>query len=171
MNRLDLDALNAMPAQDFVAALGGVFEHSPWVAEAVVDRRPFADTAALHAGMCDAVAQAGRDRQLELIRAHPELAGRAAIAGELTEASRGEQAGAGLDRCTPAEYAELHALNDAYRTRFGFPFILAVRGHTRHSIIASLRQRLANPRQDEIDTALQQIERIAALRLTDMLGD
>jgi 2-oxo-4-hydroxy-4-carboxy-5-ureidoimidazoline decarboxylase len=171
MSLLSLAELNMLAADEFVDRLGGVFEHSPWLAEAVADQRPFASVEALHAAMCAALAAVGAPRQLELIRAHPELAGRAAIAGTLTAASREEQAGAGLDACSAEEFAELHALNTAYRQRFELPFILAVRGHSRHSIIASMRARLGNSREAEIAEALRQIERIAALRLADIVNE
>ena len=168
---MTLDELNGLDAAAFVAALAHVFEHSPWVAQAVAAQRPFASVAALHAAMCTAVAEADAARQLALIRAHPQLAGRAAIAGELTEDSRKEQTGAGLDRCTPDEYARLTALNAAYDARFGFPFILAVRGHTRGSIIANLAARLDNPPAAEHAEALAQIGRIALFRLGDLLQE
>jgi 2-oxo-4-hydroxy-4-carboxy-5-ureidoimidazoline decarboxylase len=119
--------------------------------------------------MCAVLAAADAEAQLALIRAHPELAGRAAIRGELTEASTREQRGAGLDQCSAEEYAELTRLNAEYNARFGFPFILAVRGHTRSSILANMAQRIANERAVEIATALTQIERIAALRLADLI--
>jgi len=167
---MNLDRLNGLSAGEFTATLGGIFEHSPWVAERSAAARPFADVDALHRAMCRVVATAGEAEQLALIRAHPELAGRAAIRGELTAASRSEQAGAGLDQCSADEYAELQALNSAYNERFGFPFILAVRGHTRHSIIAAMRARLDNARDAEIAEALRQIERIARFRLDDMFG-
>lgn len=166
---ITLAALNEMPGEAFVATLAGIFEHSPWVPERVAARRPFASVAALHAAMCDAVARASRDEQLALIRAHPQLAGKAAMRGELTESSRSEQRGAGLDQCSAEEYTQLHALNDAYEQRFGFPFILAVRGHTRSSILANLAARLDHSREAELAEALRQIERIAALRLADMI--
>lgn len=169
MNPISLAELNALPVDAFVERLGGVFEHSPWVAAGVAEARPFTSVEALHRAMAAVVAAAGRDAQLALIRAHPELAGRAAIAGELTAASTQEQQGAGLDRCTPAEFAELQALNAAYRERFGFPFIIAVRGHSRQSIIASLRTRLAHEAEREFAEALAQIERIAELRLAAMI--
>lgn len=170
MSTLTLAALNALPPEAFVERLGGVFEHSPWVAAGVIDARPFGSVAALHSAMCAVVAGAGRDAQLALIRAHPELAGRAAIAGELTIASTREQQGAGLDRCSPEEFAELNALNTAYRERFGFPFIIAVRGHSRQSIIASLRTRLGHAPEQEFAEALRQIERIAEFRLAAMIA-
>ena len=164
-----LAALNEMPADAFVATLAGVFEHSPWVPERAAARRPFTSLGALHAAMCDVVASAGEDEQLRLIRAHPQLAGRAAMRGELTESSRSEQSGAGLDQCSAEEYTQLHALNASYEQRFGFPFILAVRGHTRSSILANMASRLDHTLEQELAEALRQIERIAALRLGDMI--
>ena len=168
--RMTLEQLNALDRTAFVQALGGIYEHSPWVAEAAWPRRPYASLAALHAAMDAAVAAAGSEAQLALIRAHPELAGKAAIRGELTEASTREQRGAGLDQCSAAEYARLTALNAAYRERFGFPFIVAVRGHTRQSIIDAMAQRLQHALAAEIAEALRQVGRIAALRLADLLG-
>jgi 2-oxo-4-hydroxy-4-carboxy-5-ureidoimidazoline decarboxylase len=153
----------------FVAHFGGVFEHSRWVADGAWAARPFASIDALHAAMCEVVARAGRERQLALIRAHPELAGKAAVRGELTQASTREQRGAGLDQCSPEEYARLTELNAAYTARFGFPFILAVRGHTRQSIIDNMAARLGNGHDAEQAEALRQIERIAAFRLADMI--
>lgn len=165
-----MDDLNQASAADFVAALGGIYEHSPWVAEAVYAQRPFAHVDALAQVMAAVVAHASHTAQLNLIRAHPQLAGKAAIAGELTVASQGEQRGAGLDRCTPEEFAELSQLNARYQERFGFPFILAVTGHTRSSVIASLRTRLSNTPELEYAEALRQIDRIARIRLDALLG-
>ena len=167
---MTLAELNATTHARFAEALGGVFEHSPWIAEAAWAQRPFATIEALHAAMCAVVATAGAARQLALIHAHPQLAGRAAVRGELTEASTREQRGAGLDQCSPEEYRRLHELNAAYQARFGFPFILAVRGHTRASILDAMAQRLDNGREAEIDEALRQIERIAQFRLADMIS-
>ena len=166
---MTLSQLNALGREHFVAALAAIFEHSPWVAEAVADERPFASVDALHAAMCAVVDRADADAQLALIRAHPQLAGRAAIAGELTADSRKEQTGAGLDRCTPDEFARLTRLNAAYDSRFGFPFILAVRGHSRASIIDNMAQRLPREREAELAEALAQIARIARFRLNDLL--
>ena len=168
---MKLAALNAADGADFVAALAGIFEHSPWVAERVLSQRPFVSVHDLHAAMCAAVQAEGPAAQLALIRAHPQLAGRAAIAGELTESSRGEQQGAGLDRCTPDEFAEITRLNGAYFERFGFPFILAVKGHTRQSILAAMRARVGARPEAEFAEALRQIERIAAFRLAAMMDD
>src|ERR1700738_3882685 len=119
---IPLTQLNALSAPDFVAALATIFEHSPWVPERVAAARPFASGVALHQAMCDAVMQADESLQLALIRAHPELAGRAAIRGDLTSASINEQKGAGLSACTPLAYQRLQSLNAAYRGRFDFPF-------------------------------------------------
>ena len=162
------DQLTRLSSGDFVAQLGSIFEHSPWVAEAVVGQRPFLTVDALHAAMCQAVRQADIEAQLALIRAHPELAGKAAIRGELTDASSKEQHAAGLDQCSPEEYAELTALNRAYHERQGFPFILAVKGLAPSSVLAAMRERLDSPRETEIATCLAQIERIARLRLEAM---
>jgi OHCU decarboxylase len=164
-----LDELNALPADEFVARLGGIFEHSPWVAEAVVAARPFASVGQLHAAMCGAVASAPVERQLALVRAHPELAGRAAIRDELTDASRREQSGAGLDQCSAQEFAQIGQLNAAYNGRFGFPFVVAVRGLTRGDIIDAMAVRLGNTPEEELAEALRQIERIAGFRLGDLL--
>lgn len=166
---MTLDRLNRTDPDAFVAALGGIFEHSPWVAEQVVAHRPFASIEALHAAMCAAVAAAGRERQMALIRAHPQLAGKAAIRGELTESSTNEQRGAGLDQCSPEQFAEITRLNADYDARFGFPFILAVKGHTRDSIIANMRARIGHDRDAEIAEALKQIERIARFRLDALI--
>ena len=166
---MTLDQLNRFSQAEFTAALGGIFEHSPWIPEATWPRRPFASVDALHAALCATLAAADLDAKLALIRAHPELAGKLAIRGELTDASTREQAGAGLNLCSPEEFARLTELNSAYNTRFGFPFILAVRGHDRSSIIANMAQRIDNERAVEIATALAQIERIAGFRLRDLV--
>jgi 2-oxo-4-hydroxy-4-carboxy-5-ureidoimidazoline decarboxylase len=163
------DQLNTMPADAFVTVLAGIFEHSPWVAEAVASQRPFASIDALHASMSRAVETAGEDRQLALVNAHPELAGKAAVRGELTAESTREQSGAGLDLCTQEEFDRLQALNAAYREKFGFPFILAVRGYDRHGIIANFEERVRHERAEELRTSLDQIYRIARFRLEDLI--
>jgi 2-oxo-4-hydroxy-4-carboxy-5-ureidoimidazoline decarboxylase len=164
-----LDQLNRLGRAEFVAALGGVFEGSPWVAEAAFERRPFASVAALHEAMTRAVRAAPRDAQLALLRAHPDLAGRAAGAGALTAASAAEQASAGLDRLAGAEAERFARLNAAYRERFGFPFIVAVRGQTRAGILAAFERRLAQPVAREIETALGEVVEIARLRLLERI--
>jgi 2-oxo-4-hydroxy-4-carboxy-5-ureidoimidazoline decarboxylase len=170
MNRKQsLSELNDMDVTAFVQLLGGVFEHSPWVAKGVVSQRPFATLAQLHAAMVAVIEGAGLPAQLRLIRAHPELAGKAALRGELTAESTREQSGAGLDQCSPEEFAALQRLNAEYKAKFDFPFIVAVRGHARQSIIALLGQRLANSVEVERTECLQQIYRIGLLRLQDLL--
>jgi OHCU decarboxylase len=161
--------LSAMGEEEFAAALGGVFEHSPWVARAAWRRRPFASVGDLHRALDAALREAPRERQVALIRAHPDLAGRAARAGELTDESTREQAGAGLDRLTAAELRALERLNTGYRERFGFPLVVCVREHTKASILAWGEQRLARERDVEIATALGEIAKIARLRLDDLV--
>src|SRR6267378_1185813 len=152
-----LQQLNALPAHDFVAALATIFEHTPWVPERVAASRPFASGAALHQSMCDAVMQADEAQQLALIRAHPELAGRAAIRGDLTAASSSEQRDAGLASCTREQYDLLQSLNAAYGSRFTFPFVLAVKGHTPESVIATLQERVTHEPAVERNVALSEI--------------
>jgi allantoate deiminase/N-carbamoyl-L-amino-acid hydrolase len=168
---IGLQELNALAAPEFVVALAAVFEHSPWVPERVAARRPFASGCALHQAMSEAVLEAPAAMQLALIRAHPELAGRAAIRGELTAESSREQQGAGLSACTPDEYARLHALNAEYGSRFGFPFVLAVKGHTPQSVIAALARRVTHDHDTELSVALREICRIARFRLTDLVEE
>lgn len=167
---MTLAELNAMDRRGFVAALGGVFEHSPWIAERTFDARPFASVDALHAAMVGAMHSASRDEKLALVRAHPELAGRAMIRNELTPDSSKEQSGAGLTRCTPEEYARLVDLNARYNATFGFPFILAVKGYDRAGVIAEFARRVERDAASEFGEALAQIERITRFRLDAMLG-
>jgi len=160
-------ALNAADRATFVAAVGFAFEDSPWIAEAAWPRRPFANVDALHAALTGVVASAPEGRQIALIAAHPDLAGRVAREGRLTAASRGEQAAAALDRLTPPELARFDAANAAYRARFGFPFVICAREHDQASILAALERRASNDRTTEIATALSEIAKIARLRLED----
>ena len=166
---MKLSQLNQNSDGDFVVALGAIFEHSPWVAEAVVSSRPFTSVEQLHQVMSNAVDAASVEFQLALIKAHPDLAGKAALSGELTDESTSEQAGAGLDRLSAEEYQTFHSLNDAYQSKFGFPFIIAVKGHDRHSILDAFRKRLENDGEAEKQTALKQIYRIAKFRLEDLV--
>lgn len=158
-------ALSQLDRPAFVAALDGIFEHSPWVAERAWPRRPFASREALLGCLVGTMQGAPRAEQLALIRAHPELAGKLAVRGELTAESTREQAGAGLAACSPEEFALIHALNGAYQDKFGFPFIIAVRGHGRSEIIAAMQRRLEHGAEAEFSEALAQIARIATLRL------
>ena len=167
---IDLATLNAAPAPEFVAALASIFEHSPWVAQRVAHRRLFASVLALHRALCDAVTQAPETEQVGLIRAHPELAGRAATGG-LTAASAGEQRRAGLTECTPHELERLKSLNAAYARRIGFPFVLAVRGHTPQSVIAAMERRLTHTAREELGAALHEIFNIARFRLADLVQE
>ncbi len=156
----------------FVARFGGVWEHSPWIAEGAFDAGLTAahDTAGgLHAAMAAVMRAAAEPAKLALIRAHPDLAGKLAAAGRLTAESTGEQASAGLDRLTDGERAEFTRLNDAYKARFGFPFILAVKGRSKGEIRDAFLARLQNDAAAEFAEALSQIERIALLRLKDLL--
>ena len=166
-----LAELNALDRAAFVALLGGVFEHSPWVAERAYSARPFESRDALHSTMATAMYGATRGEQLALLRAHPELAGRAAIRGELTAASTSEQAGAGLTQCTAEEFARLNHLNSRYNTRFGFPFIVAVKNHDRAGILAEFARRVEHDPETEFNEALAQVARIARFRLDALVAD
>lgn len=168
---LAMHDINALDDEQFTARLGPLFEGSPWIAAATAHARPLADRAALHAALLATVAAAGEQRQVALIRAHPDLAGRAAVARELTAESAREQASAGLDRLTPAEFERFTRLNAAYRERFGFPFVICVREHDTHGILAQFEARIANDRAAEIATALREIGKIAWLRLLDLVAD
>ncbi|MBA2278081.1 MAG: 2-oxo-4-hydroxy-4-carboxy-5-ureidoimidazoline decarboxylase [Chloroflexia bacterium] len=165
--------INALDRDAFVATLGGLFDGSPWVAAETWPARPFADLVALHRGLCGAMRAERFDRHLTLIRAHPDLVGRAALAGTLTRESTGEQAAAGLDPgpLTAAEIEVFAIANTAYTERFGFPFVICAREQTKETILAGLAARLANSREAEIATALGEIERIAWYRLVDVVGD
>jgi 2-oxo-4-hydroxy-4-carboxy-5-ureidoimidazoline decarboxylase len=163
-------ALAGLDQGAFMAAFGDVAEHSPWVAERAFRAGPFLRREAMIAAFEAAMRDAAPDEQLALIRAHPDLAGRAAIAGDIAEDSRKEQAGAGLDRLTVEEFSRFTALNDAYRARFGFPFIFAVKGATKHMILDAFEARISNSPQAEFETALGQIARIFRFRLEDRIS-
>jgi len=175
MTMLTLDALNAASPPEFAALLDGVYEHSPWIAEAACARRPFATLAALKLALVASVRDAGHDAQRALIRAHPELAGKAMVSRALTPESTHEQNGAGLADCTPQQFETLQRLNQAYNTKFGFPFVLAVRGPrgnglSRAEIINTFERRLAQHADVEHHECLRNIHRIAELRLDDRFG-
>ncbi|MCH8855218.1 MAG: 2-oxo-4-hydroxy-4-carboxy-5-ureidoimidazoline decarboxylase, partial [Proteobacteria bacterium] len=172
---MTLDQLNQASTADFVALLDGTYEHSPWIAERAAAARPYLTLAALKVALARVVREASLDEQLGLIRAHPELAGKAAVAGELTAESTNEQLKAGLTACTPEEFATLQRLNADYNTLFGWPFILAVRGPrgtglTRAEIIATFERRLRAHPDVERAECLRQIHRIAEIRLNDKFG-
>ncbi|MDT8879570.1 2-oxo-4-hydroxy-4-carboxy-5-ureidoimidazoline decarboxylase [Halomonas saccharevitans] len=157
----------------FIEQYGEIYEHSPWVAELAWQQGLGSEQDTPH-GLAEAMgrvlASASPERQLEVIRAHPDLAGKAAIAGELTDDSTREQAGAGLDQCTPEEMARFERLNAAYKEKFGFPFVMAVKGNDRHDILAAFETRLENDPAEERRTAVEQINRIARFRLEARLG-
>jgi OHCU decarboxylase len=159
---------------DFVARFGGVFEHSPWIAERAYDAGAIAEplaAQAVHAAMCDVFRKASHAERLGVLRAHPDLAGRLAMADALTADSKAEQAGAGLDRLTPEEHARFTELNTRYMRDFGFPFIIAVKGHDRHSILAAFEERINHPVEEEFEVACGQVERIAGFRLAALLPE
>lgn len=164
---------STLSREAFVATFGGVYEHSAWVAEEVATEGLSGadDTAeALGARMAETVESAGRDRQLALLRLHPELVGKLKVGETLTADSKGEQASAKLDECTPEEFAKFQALNEAYNARFGFPFIVAVTGMSRADILAAFEARAANAPEAEFHTALDQVHRIARIRLDKLAG-
>jgi 2-oxo-4-hydroxy-4-carboxy-5-ureidoimidazoline decarboxylase len=155
-----------MKEREFVQRYRGIYEHSSWVAEKaapLVDDS--ADVDVIARVMADCVDNASEERQLALIRAHPDLAGKAAIAGSLTDESESEQASAGLDRCSREEYERFQALNTAYRRKFGFPFVMAVRNCSREQILAAFESRLENDYEEEFENALLEIHKIARMRL------
>jgi OHCU decarboxylase len=157
---------------DFIARYGGIYEHSPWVAEQVAeDAAQVDDVDELADLMAECVDNAATEQQLALIRAHPDLAGKAQVAGQLTAESTAEQASAGLDQCSKVEYERFQALNEAYKEKFGFPFVMAVRGSTRQDILDAFSRRLQNDYDLEFETALVEIHKIARLRLEAMEKD
>ena len=165
----DVTTINRLDRAAFTAALGHLFEHSLWVAEETWAQRPFASVEVLHAALCATMRAAPRDRQLALIRAHPDLAGRLAQQKRLTAESTREQASAGLDTLTDAELADFTARNETYRAKFGFPFIICARLNAKADILAAMRARVSNPLDTEFANALGEIEKIAWLRLQDAL--
>ena len=162
---ITIDEVNALPRNGFVAAIGWVFEHSPWIAERAWERRPFRDLTHLHESMTNEVERATREEKLALLRAHPDLGARA----RMSAASAGEQSDAGLDRLTPEEYQRLRELNTAYKEKFGFPFLYAVKGSTKYDILRALDQRLQSTPEQEFHEALQQVYRIALFRLQEVV--
>lgn len=172
---LTLDALNTAPLAEALQQLDGVYEHSPWIAEAALAARPFRSLAHLKLALVRALRDGGREAQLALIQAHPELAGKAMLARTLTAESTNEQTTSGLTHCSPEELAKIQSLNDRYREKFAWPFILAVRGPrglglTRDEIIATFERRLRSQRDLEFAECLRNIHRIAEIRLNDKFG-
>lgn len=161
----NLERLNKLPASDFTATLGDIFEHSPWIVEGVTDQRPFEAVEALYEAMVAVLDAASEEKKVALIAAHPDLAGKLAVSGELTDFSTEEQKSARLDQLTPEEFEHISTLNTRYRDRFGFPFVICVKEHTQASIFSYFEERVNNERAVEIKEALSQIKRIAWHRL------
>src|ERR1700753_3914114 len=169
MSQMKLFDLNACSKADFVAQLGNIFEYSPWIAEAAADARPFAGINALYAAMKAVVERAPEDRRLALIKGHPDLANKTQRAAGLTAESNAEQNSVGLDRLSDAEYEAFERVNNAYRAKFGFPYIVCVRRHTKDSILRDFERRLPNDAETETQTSIAEICRIAALRLDQLV--
>jgi OHCU decarboxylase len=166
---ITLQELNVLNESEFVTLIGPIFEASPWIAKRTWPNRPFDGVDSLHDSLCQSMHKAKEEEKLALIRAHPDLAGRAARQGSLTPESTAEQAGAGLDRLTE-DIASFSRMNQEYRARFGFPFVVCVGEHTKESILASFAARLENDRERETETALAEVCKIARLRLYDLVA-
>ncbi|BAU38352.1 hypothetical protein APT_01270 [Acetobacter pasteurianus NBRC 101655] len=162
-----LQDVNTLSPQQFIETFGGIYEHSPWVAEAAAKQRPFASMQQMKQAFSQAVQQAPESQKLALVRAHPELGHRMGVDPDLSAESTQEQGSAGLDRLSPAEYKQLRDLNDAYQKKFGMPFVICVRQATKAVILAAMEQRLTSSFTEELAEALKQIDAIAALRLQD----
>jgi 2-oxo-4-hydroxy-4-carboxy-5-ureidoimidazoline decarboxylase len=166
---MTLAQLNSLPREEFVRIVGPVFEHSPWIAESTWEKRPFASVEQLHDALCLTVKNAGAEKQVQLIQAHPDLVGRAALAGTLTPESNREQASAGLGQLSAEEITLFQKNNEAYRRKFGFPFVICARLNKKEAILKGFETRLKNSRPQEISAALDEIGKIAKLRLLDLL--
>jgi 2-oxo-4-hydroxy-4-carboxy-5-ureidoimidazoline decarboxylase len=169
VRRYNVAGLNELSREGFLRVIGPVFEHSPWIAELTWAKRPFESAATLHRALCETVLASDDPRKLALIRAHPDLAGRAARAGTLTPASTCEQASGGLDKLSAEEAALFDTYNREYRERFGFPFVICARQNKKEAMLAGFERRLKNSPQQEIEAALAEILKIAELRLHDLL--
>jgi 2-oxo-4-hydroxy-4-carboxy-5-ureidoimidazoline decarboxylase len=167
--KIEIATLNAFNQPEFVRIVGPVFEHSPWIAEAAWQTRPFADLEHLHASLMAVVQKSGEERQVKLIQAHPDLVGRAALAGTLTPESNREQASAGLGQLSAEEIATFQNNNAAYREKFGFPFVICARLNKKEAILKGFATRLKHSRAQEIQAALEEIGKIAKLRLDDLI--
>ncbi|HEX5841438.1 MAG TPA: 2-oxo-4-hydroxy-4-carboxy-5-ureidoimidazoline decarboxylase [Pseudomonas sp.] len=171
MSRFQTLTPSQLSREDFVNVFADIYEHSPWVAEKAFDLGQddsINDIDGLHQRMADILLSANHDAQLALINAHPDLAGKAAVRGELTASSTSEQAGAGIHECTADEFARFTELNDAYKAKFGFPFIMAVKGSNRHQILAAFEERIHNSPEQEFACALTEINKIALFRLQQL---
>lgn len=170
MGPLTIPEINSLPCGEFVLVFGGVFEHSPWIAEMTWAKRPFSSVEQLHSALCDTVKMSGQEKQLALLRTHPDLVGRLEQQNQLTKESAHEQACAGLDRLTTDEAAQFQRNNAAYKERFDFPFIICARLNKKEAILAEFPRRLGHLREQEIKTALEEVYKIAELRLRDLIA-
>lgn len=168
--KYSLAALNELDKKTFVQIIGPIFEHSPWIAEETWVKKPFAGLEYLRAALCETVNNSGEEKKIALIRAHPDLVGRAALAGTLTRESTGEQASAGLNKLLQKEIDLFQKQNTAYKNKFGFPFVICARLNKKEAILAGFERRLANSRDLEIKTALEEVFKIAELRLRDLIA-
>jgi len=168
---MTISELNELGRDEFVRIVGPIFEHSPWIAEAAWPQRPLMAADELRMALCDVVRRSGIEKQIALIRAHPDLVGRAALAGTLTSASAEEQAAAGLDKLSPEEIKRFQDYNTAYKEKFGFPFVICARLNKKDAILAGFARRMNNSREQEIRAALEEIFKIAELRLADLISD
>lgn len=169
--RYAISELNKLERESFVQKIGPVFEQSPWIAETTWQKRPFTNLKNLHRALCKTVKNSGEGKQLALIRSHPDLVGRAALAGTLTHESTGEQAGAGLNKLSPEEIALFQKNSAAYKKKFSFPFVICARLNKKEAILNGFQRRLENSREHEIQAALEEIFKIAELRLRDLISN
>lgn len=169
MQMIPIAQLNSRSREEFVEVVGPAFEHSPWITEATWQKRPFTGVEELHRALCQTVADSGDEKQLALIRAHPDLVGKLALAGQLTRESTSEQASAGLDQLSAEEIALFQQNNAAYKQKFGFPFVICARLNKKQAILSGFKVRLQHSREQEIQTALEEIGKIAYLRLKDIV--
>lgn len=169
--KITLSEVNDLDWEEFVEKFGSLYEHSPWVAEEASEERPFGSLSEMHDALERALQDASQERQLALIKAHPDLAGKAAMAGDLTPESTREQSSVGLDRLSPEEYETFTRLNEAYKEKFGIPMIFAVREHTKETILKSAEARLQNSPEEEVDRALKEINKIARYRLGETVEE
>jgi 2-oxo-4-hydroxy-4-carboxy-5-ureidoimidazoline decarboxylase len=167
---MTISEINLLSSEEFVRIVGPVFEHSPWIAEMAWSRKPFANLENLQSALCEVVRNSSEEKQLALIRAHPDLVGKLALAGQLTKESTNEQTSAGLDKLSPVETAVFQKQNAAYKNKFGFPFVICARLNKKEAILAGFERRLKNSREQEILTALEEIFKIAELRLRDLIS-
>ncbi|GCE23883.1 2-oxo-4-hydroxy-4-carboxy-5-ureidoimidazoline decarboxylase [Dictyobacter kobayashii] len=168
--KFTLQEINALDHEEFVQALSSLFEGPPWIVYEAWSVRPFTSLDHLYSSLCNVMSASSIEQQVTLIQSHPDLVGRAALAGTLSPSSSSEQASAGLDRLSPTEIATFSSLNQAYRERFGFPFVICARENKKESILAGFEQRLHNSRSQEITLALGEVAKICALRLHDLIS-